>query len=319
LNPKAEEPSRGGFAWADNAPVTQCRVKLADKIEVFTGPNSQGFNVQKFALGRDAQVRETEVDREGKFRFLNLPDGNYYLFFRSPGIFEGNVWIYRYTRPPYYYLEGHMEKPVEYKVRNGASTNIPVIELVRRIEPDVPSSVSNRTGVVEFRLPIPDSSKFCRLTIEHKNYRGSLKHPLYGSHETKLNTFQIPYDKPLYPGEHQFKVEILTPTLRVFARSHWIDFSVPGETHYLRLQGDKSDPSGRTVAWFGSDAIKSVRVSTQDGSYNQQVDTKLIRLPATSSSQRWDFCALDGKGKELIPGWTQYFWQSKTKPENDQQ
>jgi hypothetical protein len=305
---------KGRLVWADNTPVTNCRVKLVDKIDLFTSPNFQGFSVQKIAISRDAQVRETDVVAEGRFCFPQLPEGSYYLFFRSPGIFEGDDWVYRYTRQAnIYHLWGHKYKPDEYKVRNGNITNVPDFELVRSIMPDSPTSISNKPGVLEFRWPKPDSGMFCRLTIKHKYYNGSLKHPSYGFHEVKGNVYQIAYENPLYPGKHQFMVEILTPTLSVFAKSDWINFTVPGEVLFLRVNKEKSGSSSRTINWFGSDVTKFVKISSQDGSLSKIVSANLIKLPPTPKGRGWDFYALDDKGNELIPGWRVYFYQPETK------
>jgi len=302
---------QGRFVWMDNTPVANCRVKLVDKIDI----SKPAPMVQNIAISRDAQVREIDVDAEGRFRFTNLPAGKYYFFFKSPDIFEGPEWVYRYTDDPspHAHVLGFMHKPDEYNVVEGVITNIPDIELVRLIVPDNPLAIPDKNGVFYFQWPKHNSGKFSRITIKHQDYTGPLKHLLYGSHEVTGNTYQIPNDNPLYPGKHSFRVEIMTPTLRVFAKSKEMYFVVPGEVLFLRVNEDKLDHSRRTINWFGSDSIKSVRISTDDGSFNMTTSEHSVKLPPVTASRHLNFYALDAVGNELIPGWMVFFWQSETK------
>ena len=305
---------QGHFVWADNTPVTNCRVKLVDKIDVFSVINPEGLPVQQISISRDAQVREVNVDAEGRFRFTKLPVGKYYFYFKSPDVFEGEDWLYQYTKHAFeLYFMGHMYKPDEYKVNEGVTINIPDIELIRLIVPNNPIAILGKSGVFEFQWSKHNEGKFSRITIRHQEYTGSLKHSSYASNEVKGNVYQVPSEKPLYPGKHCFMVEILTPTLREFAKSNWIDFVVPGDVLFLRVNEDKIDPTGRTINWFGSDVIKSVRISVEDGSFTLFTSKHSVKLPSVTTRRQLYFHALDTNGNELIPGWTVFFTQWKTK------
>jgi len=92
-----------------------------------------------------------------------------------------------------------------------------------------------------------------------------------------------------------------------------MDFVAPGDVLFLRVNEDNMDPSGRTINWFGSDVIKSVRISAEDGSFRKTISEHSVKLPPVTTSTRLNFHALDASGNELIPGWTVFFLQSEIK------
>ena len=219
----------GRFVWADNSPVREARVKLFDKLEVFSGYSSQNFGlkVQQIAIARDANVWELDVDKTGSFKFSGLPSGSYYLFFRIPKSFEGDEWIYQYHQPAnIFYLAGHMSKPDEYKVVKGGKTKIPDIEVLKRINSKTPILAGDKAGVYRFEWSTEDMSTPFTLTIKHTDV-ASQNSPVYGEHKISGGEYLVPDKYPLASGPHKFKVESLTKTLRVLGRSEWIEFTVP--------------------------------------------------------------------------------------------
>lgn len=295
---KAGAVVQGRFVWADNTPVTNCRVKLVDKIDKLTVyPIIKGmYTREEIAISRDAQVRDTTVDAKGRFRFTGLPAGKYYLFFKAPRTFKNkgldtseDGWFYHYTDDTRYLrLVGYKDPPDSFKVDQGSTVDIPDIELVRLIVSDNPIAIPDKPGVFKFQWPEYNSDKFSRIAIEHQDYEGNLRHPLYYSyndkryHEVEGNTYQIPDRESLYPGRHRFMVEILIPTERVFAKSEWKEFVVPGEVLRLRVFEDEIDTCRRTIRWYGSDIIKSLGVSKADGRFCVTTSEGRVKLPPRS-------------------------------------
>jgi hypothetical protein len=306
----------GRLVWADNSPVLSAKVKLFDKLDVFT---RKVFNmdVQQIAISRDANVMEMDVDNQGRFKFTELPSGKYYLYYQVPQSTQGDEWVYQYHMPALIaYYVGHMHKPVEYEVKEGKSTKIRDIEFIKPISPALPSPILDKNGVYEFTWPEDRSKGAYHLTIEHLDYKGSLQNSVYGAHIIKESRYRIPAEKPLYPGSHRFKVEKHTPTLRVYAKSTWINFKVPGGKFFLKVNKNKTDSTDRTVTWAGSDLISSVKVVSEDGTISINTTDHNIVLPSTKSLRRFQFYALDKDGKEIIPGWKVFYSQPETKPTN---
>jgi len=312
---------QGRFEWPDSTPIPGWKIKLVDKISVYDVPNIQGFSVQKVAISRNARVWQTTTDAQGRFRIPTLRAGTYYLFFRARGVADhpDDAWLYQYTAPiGVLYLEGHMEKPDAYRVRAGATTTIPDIELVHRLVPKDPVPLPATPGVYRFTWPASDPRFTYRITIEHRDYSGEVKHPSYRANEVGENTYQTPYGKPLHPGKHHFQVEVLTPTENTFARSEWAEFTVPGEVFSLEAASASRDPTMRTMKWTASDAVKCIRILAEDGSVNLTTTDRLVKLPPTRKGRQIKLIPLDARGAELIPGWTVFFWQEAAHPRSRQ-
>ena len=311
--PKGTGTIEGRLVWADNTPVVNARVKLIDKLHVFDG-TSQGFSVQKIAIARDAGIRETDADAKGRFRFPGIAAGKYYVLFRAPDNYEGDNWVYRYHEPAgILHLTGHMSKPDEHNVKDGQTVTVPDIELTKLLKPGVPSAAET-AGVYTFEWQAAGTGNTFRLEIEHMQYGGKLLNPVYREHDLSRPVFRVPGASPLHAGRHRFKVVERTPSLRVYAKSEWIEFSVPGEIHSLGVKTNKDDPTGRTVIWSGSEQVQSVLVKCAAAGFSTRTSAPTLKLPVNkgASVRTYEFIALGKNGKELIPGWRVFYYQATT-------
>lgn len=311
---------QGKFVWGDDTPVTECKVKLFDKLETFKGMNTESFfqSVQNIRIGKDAKVKETSVDSEGRFKFTSLPPGNYYIFFKAKGTYQGDNWSYRYHHPAnVLYLAGHQETPEKYELKENGNIQLKDFELTHLLKPGKPKIVPGKPGIVQFQWLSEKPDITAKIIIEHQEYQPNLKYPLKIEKELQGNSFQIAESEPLVPGKHQFMVTILTPSLRKYAQSKWINFVVPGEVYHLNIKKVKEDSTGTTLSWSGSSAIKFLRMVSPDGSLNEIKKETTIILPAyeasKNTSRRWDFFPLNSEQKELIPGWEKFYFQSGIK------
>jgi len=304
----------GRVVFADKTGVEKAAVKIVDKLEVFKAPTSaQPFlTVQQIAIAKDANLRETSTDRQGRFKFAGLPSGKYYIIFKVLGAFEGDDWIYQYHKPAnVYYLAGHMEKPDEYTVKPGEVATIADIEIIRRLEATLPSKLPDKDGFYRFTWSRHEIEGFFRLTLKHQDYHGNLQHSSYQAQEVKEPSYAN--GEALLPGRHRFQVEQLVgKTLRAYARSPWVEFTVPGEVLKLTVEKDDRDPTGRTISWRGSDAIKAVKIASTGGGYDALITNRTVQLPA-APGKRFELRACNEKGKELIPGWLLFYLQPESK------
>jgi hypothetical protein len=320
LSPEPGGTIQGKFIWADNTPVTECKVKIFNKIETFRGMNTESFlqSVQNIRISKDAKIEETSVDPEGKFKFINLPAGNYYIFFKAKGTYQGNDWSYRYHQPAnVLYLAGHQEVPEKYELKDNGNLQVKDFELTRLLKPEKPKIVPGKPGIVRFQWPEPKPGMTSKITIENEEYFFKVKYPLKIEKEMSSNSFQITETEPLVPGKHRFRVTIITPSHHKYAQSKWMNFIVPGEVYHLNIKKIKEDSAGTTLRWSGSPAIKFLRIASQNGSFNEIKGDKVINLPPYGGSQNpngiFHFYPLNAEQKELIPGWHKFYSQKKSK------
>jgi hypothetical protein len=172
-----------------------------------------------------------------------------------------------------------------------------------------PSPRADQPGVYEFRLPRIGTHGYFKVTISHQDYGPGVKHPAYGSHEFSGVSCLTPRGYPLHPGNHRFQIEAFTPGGRLYGKSEALQFTVPGEVLFLRVHADEADPSGRTVTWIAPDAIRSVKISSEDGQFTMMTDSRTIKLPPSLAARALRFRAFDERGKELIPGWVASYQQ----------
>jgi tetratricopeptide (TPR) repeat protein len=312
----------GLLVWADNTPVTAGRVKIVDKIDVYRS-GLGGFAVQQIGISRDAKVWDSTIGRNGYYSCRSLPEGKYYLFFNIPDAYidrskfhsyDKNWFYIREPEPSgimVYHIAGHMYKPDEFNVKGSPVCVIPTIELTRRLDLIAPLQVGMKDGVYRFAWQKSNKAGSSRIIIEHMVY-DNIQHPVYKEHELVGYSYLIPDETPLYPGRHRFRVQMITPTLRVYADSGWQEFVVPGKVLGLWIEEDKTDPTRRTIKWSGSEEIKSVRISSDDGSLIMTSADQSVRLPIVREERRLQFQSLGADGKEMVPGWKKWFQQPIT-------
>jgi hypothetical protein len=313
---------QGRFVWADNTPVTKCKVKIFDKLETFKGINTGSSNqsVQNIRISKKAKVKEISVDSEGRFKFTNLPPGTYYIFFKASGTYQGDNWAYRhYQSANLLPLAGHQEEPEHYELGEKGNIQVKDFGLIRLLKPGKPKLVPGKPGIVKFQW-IAENEKpgmVTKIVIGHKEYDRDLPYPFTRKHEMPGNSFQIAENEPLIPGRYEFTVIILTPASQEYAKSKSMDFVVPGEVYRFHIRKVKEDSSGTTLSWSGSAAIKFLRVVDQDGSVKEIAKEKTIILPANKNSKNtfrmWYFDPLNSEQKELLPGWRRVFLQTRMK------
>lgn len=302
---------QGMVVWADNAPVAGCQIKVFDKLDY------SGFP-RRPPIARDAHVGDAVTDESGLFIVRELPAGKYHLAYSTPGVAQMGDDAWSYTKPSgiarMYYgpFDGvYWPTPQAYDVADGTVT-VPEIELVHRLSVGAPVRSSEKTGCYRLQWDAQPANSSSTITIEHLDYSGKLKHPCYGAHEVAGQNYLIPTDHPLYSGRHRFQVELKTPQLHTFARSDWLYFTVPGDVLMLHVAADPLDPTGRTIKWWGSDAIKHIRAFVEGGTVDVTTAEHTLKLPAATESRSVEIRALNEAGNELVPGWATSYWQETT-------
>ena len=302
---------QGRLVWPDNSGIENAHVKIVDKLNIYIGRMPAYYSVQKVAIANDALVKKGRSDRNGRFRFTELPPGKYYLFYKVIDAYESDDWIYPYQHGELLHLAGYMEKPDSHIVKSGEVTTIEEIEVIRRLYAPLPSKLTDKDGFYRFSWSRYGIDDFFRLSLRHQDYDSNLQHSAYRAHEVGGTSYTN--GEALFPGRHEFQFEELDgKTLSVYAKSLWIEFTVPGEVLKLNIEKDQQDSTGRTISWGGSDAIKTVKVTSNAGGYKTLIKKRTIQLPV-APGKRFELRACDKDGKELVPGWVVDYYQPDSK------
>ncbi len=317
----------GRFVWPDNSPVENCKVKLVNKIEEYEIPAYLGadYKVKRWRIARDAVIKDAQVNETGGFAFDGPMPGECFLFFKAQGFsVEGRRWVeledgwfYEDTTPSVIvYIYGAKPNPPAHSIEPGTLTKLADFVLVHSLTmEDKPVALAAKAGVFRFAWPGMKAAGSSRITIRHDDYSGTLDHPEYATHDVDGNTYETSAKSPLYPGKHSYRVEVVTPALHVYAESVWTSFVVPGDVFSFSVSTDESDPTGRTLKWEASSAVKAIRVLSEAGTFNQVFNERSVQLPVSDGYRTWLVSPVDAQSDDLIPGWTVNFWQPETKVE----